>query len=101
MLAGLMSRWTSPVLVGGGQRVSDLGADAEDLGDVERAVLVEPRPQGRAPDQLHHDRFEALVAERVVDRHDRRVGEAGGGDGLGPEPFDERVCRPPGADGGS
>ena len=91
MFAGLMSRWTSPA--GGRRRARRRPGrrSPRTSADVERAVLVEAGPQGGAADQLHDDGLDALVPERVVDGHDRRVGEAGRGDGLGSEPAHERA----------
>ena len=77
--------------VGGAERVGDLGADGEHGVQLEGTVFVEVGPEGGARHELHHDGVDAVLGHRVVDRHDRRVGEAGGGDGFASESADERL----------
>jgi hypothetical protein len=59
-----------------GQRVRDLGGDAERLGDGQ-ALLRDRLAQGLAAQVLHHDEVEAVVVRDVVDGHDVGVIERG------------------------
>ena len=76
--------------VGDRQRAGDLGGDVGGDPRVDLAV-VEPGAQGLAAHQLHDDGLDAVVAARVVDVDDRRVRQAGDGDGLVAEAGDERL----------
>ena len=90
-LAGLTSRWTSPGPVGRLERLGDLGREARGLPRVDRRRIVEPLPQRLARHELHHDGLRAGLRAGVVDRHDPRVGEPGGGHRLLAEPQHEAV----------
>jgi hypothetical protein len=80
-------------MVGRGQRVCGLSDDRHGLRRFERALLVEPLTQRRPAHELHHDGLDAVVAARVVDRHDRRVRQPGGRDCFGAEAGEERLVR--------
>jgi hypothetical protein len=71
-----------PGAVGGVERVGDLLADADHVGDGQATLLVDQVAEGRALDQLHHDVRDAVVVARVVGGDDVGVRETGGGDRL-------------------
>ena len=78
-----------PGPVRGLQRLGDSGGDLHGLGRSEATFVVEVAAQRDPPHQLHDDGLVAVAAVRVVDGDDRRVGQAGGGDGLAAEALDE------------
>jgi len=71
--------------VRGSQRVRHLGADRQQALD-RQAALQEQRAQALAVDELHHDVVVGRRRPELVDRHDVRVIERGGGLGLELEP---------------
>jgi hypothetical protein len=77
--------------VGLGEGVGHLGDDGRGVDGRQLPAPVELRPQRVAADQLHDDGLVAVVGDGVVDGDDRRVGQAGGGQGLAAEARDERV----------
>ncbi len=68
--------------VGDGQGLGDLTGHVDHVTGGEPSVFVEDRSQRAAFDSLHHDRFESIGADRVIDRHDRRMLQTGGVDRL-------------------
>ena len=78
-----------PRPVGGVERLGHLGGQAGGLPRVDRRRVVDALAQRAPGHQLHHDRLGAGFRAGVVDRHDPRVGEPGGGDRLLPEAGDE------------
>ena len=90
MLAGLMSRCTSPAAWATASAPAHLGGDVGGEPGVDRS-LVEPLAQRAAPHELHDDGLDAVVAARVVDADDRRMRQAGDGDRLVAEPGHERL----------
>ena len=67
-----------------------LGGDVDRLGRRQRPPLEERLPQGGAVDQLHDDEGQPVVEAGVEDADHVGVGQPGGGDGLAPEPLEER-----------
>ena len=78
--------------VRGVERVGDLLADADHVGDRAGRPCSSMRWRSvRAVDQLHHDVGDAVVVAGVVGRHDVRVDEPRRGDRLVAEPGAGRV----------
>ena len=65
-VGGLHVAVDEPGAVRGVERVGDLLADADDVGDGETAVLVDQVAQRGAVDQLHDDVRDAVVVAGVV-----------------------------------
>ena len=92
MFSGLMSRCTTPLRVGVGQRLGGLARDPHGVVDGELLLAVEPVAQRLALDERHHVVEEAARLARVVEAEDVGVLELGGEPDLAQEPL--------GADGG-
>ena len=86
---GLHVAVDDPLVVGGLQRLRDLGGDARGLPRRERPVPPEERGQVLARDQLHDDERTLAGLARVEDLHDRGGRERCSGRGLLAEPHDE------------
>ncbi len=72
-----------------GQPLGRLGPDGDGLGQGQPGPLVEHVPQRPAAQELEHQERALLVLTPVMDRQHVRVGQPGGGLGLGPEPPQE------------
>jgi hypothetical protein len=81
--------------VGLRQAVGDLGADVQEPAGGERAPPVgeQDRAQGLALDELHDDVVQPRGLLGIVDRHDVRVAQLRGGEGLLAEPAEARRVR--------
>ena len=92
-LPGLMSRWTMRARWAAVRASATAMPDLDGEPDRQPPVGVEALAQRLARDELHHDGFDVAVGHGVEHGDDRRVGEAGDGDGLPPEPLDEAGVR--------
>ena len=98
MLAGLTSRWMTPVGVGVVERIGDLRDDIDDERQRQRLVALEERLEVGPADVLHGDEGDAVLAllHHVVDGDDVGVGEDAGAlrlaDEAGPELLQLRVA---------
>ena len=80
-----MSRWTSPAAWAASKRARDLLDDPGRLPRVQRALVVDHRPQVGAADVVHRDVHLAVLVAGAVDHHDVRVADRGGQAPLAPE----------------
>ena len=81
ILAGLRSRWITPRSMGVVDRLGDLDHQLGRLAGRQRPV-GQPLRQALPLDEAHAEVVLALVLADLVDRHDARVVEVGGGLGL-------------------
>jgi len=76
-----------PLLVRVFERRGDVLRQPDGLGDRQRAVAIEPRPQRSAGDMRHHVIQPPGLGARIVKRKDVRVRQPGDGFDLAKEPF--------------
>ena len=89
MLAGLMSRCTTPLAVGEAERGGDLVGDLGGLHGVDVAVGAQDVGERAALHVLHGDEVGVGVLAPVVDGDDVGMVEVGGRLGFAAEPLDE------------
>ena len=84
-LPGLTSRWTTPAAWAVPSALAIMAPTPAARPGRQRTVAEHVSEAG-ALDQLHDEVVVGVVAAEVVDQHRVRVGQLGGGGGLGPEP---------------
>ena len=77
-----------PARVGGIERGGDLHDDRQQLGGWDRVARAEHLGQRAPHDQAHGDIRCSRLFANIIDRHDTRMVERGGGSGLAPEALD-------------
>ena len=85
MLAGLISRWTSPT-AWAAQSPGDLPCDPQGLGHGQPSLALEPLIEALAPQSLHHQVGPAPMFADLVDGDDMVVLQRGGHLRLAQEP---------------
>src|SRR3989442_296520 len=77
-VAGLDVAVDQALIVSGGQPVSDLAADAQDLARRQDRLASQPVAQRLALQKLHGEKEDAALLTDLVDAHDVVVGKLGG-----------------------
>ena len=87
MLAGLRSRWTTPMLCACASAASACMQSSADRCGEQRAHAIDHVLERLAPHELHDHQPLAFVLEQLVNRRDPRMAEAGDRDRFRPKAF--------------